>query len=82
MMSLAQPCKTCEALARAVMMDQTAHDTTPPAAQRPWTGLTDEQIWSEYQMLWPFHPAEEPHLAKSIVKFVRAIEAKLKERNQ
>ena len=27
------PCQTCEALARTVMMDQTAHDTTPPAAQ-------------------------------------------------
>jgi hypothetical protein len=27
------PCKTCEALARTVMMDQTAHDTTPPAAR-------------------------------------------------
>jgi hypothetical protein len=51
-----------------------------PAAQRQWVGLTDAQIWSEYQMLWPFHPAEEPHLAKSIVKFVRAIEAKLKEK--
>ena len=27
MMSLAQPCKTCEALARTVMLDQTSHDT-------------------------------------------------------
>jgi len=27
------PCQTCEALARTAMMDQTAHDTTPPAAQ-------------------------------------------------
>jgi hypothetical protein len=26
------PCQTCEALARTVMMDQTAHDTAPPAA--------------------------------------------------
>lgn len=24
-------CLTCEALARAVMLDQTSHDTTPPA---------------------------------------------------
>jgi hypothetical protein len=38
----AQPCQTCEALARTVMMDQTAHDTTPPAAQRQ--PLTDKQI--------------------------------------
>jgi len=31
----AQPCQTCEALARTVMMDQTAHDTTPPAQPEP-----------------------------------------------
>jgi hypothetical protein len=29
------PCQTCEALARTVMMDQTAHDTTPPAQPAP-----------------------------------------------
>jgi hypothetical protein len=55
--------------------------TTPPAAQRQWVGLTDEAIWSEYQTLWPFHPAEEPRLAKDIAKFARAIEVKLKEKN-
>jgi hypothetical protein len=49
--------------------------------KRPWVGLTDEAIWSEYQTLWPFHPAEEPRLAKDIAKFARAIEAKLKEKN-
>jgi len=84
------PCQTCQALARTVMMDQTAHDTalpaaqpapvqpvaipeyvrkaatnlhengfqeptfiraivgwinsTPPAAQRPFVGLTDEDL--------------------------------------
>jgi hypothetical protein len=52
-----------------------------PAAQRQWVGLTDEAIWSEYQTLWTFHPAEEPRLAKDIAKFARAIEAKLKEKN-
>jgi hypothetical protein len=51
------------------------------AAQRQWVGLTDEAIWSEYQTLWPFHPAEEPRMAKDIAKFARAIEAKLKEKN-
>ena len=50
-------------------------------AQRQWVGLTDEAIWSEYQTLWSFHPAEEPRLAKDIAKFYRAIEAKLKEKN-
>jgi hypothetical protein len=46
-----------------------------------WVGLTDEAIWLEYQQLWPFHPAEEPTLAKDIAKFARAIETKLKEKN-
>jgi hypothetical protein len=46
-----------------------------------WVGLTDETIWLEYQHLWPFHPAEEPTLAKDIVRFAKAIEAKLKEKN-
>jgi hypothetical protein len=55
--------------------------TTPPAAQRQWVGLTDEAIWSEYQTLWPFHPAEEPRMAKDIAKFARAIEEKLREKN-
>ena len=45
--------------------------TTPPQ-RKP---LTDEVIWLEYQRFWPFHPAEEPTLAKDIVKFARAIEA-------
>ena len=50
-------------------------------AQRTWVGLSDEAIWLEYQKFWPFHPAEEPTLAKDIAKFAKAIEAKLKERN-
>ena len=50
-------------------------------AQRTWVGLTDEAIWLEYQRFWPFHPAEEPTLAKDIAKFAQAIEAKLKEKN-
>jgi len=42
---------------------------------REWVGLTDEAIWRQYQALWPFHPAEEPRLAKDIARFARAIEA-------
>lgn len=41
----AQPCSTCEALARTVMMDQTSHDSSPqvtPQEKREWVGLTDE----------------------------------------
>jgi len=48
---------------------------------QPSKPLTDEQIWQEYQFLFPFHPAEEPRLAADIVTFARAIEAKLKEKN-
>ena len=49
--------------------------------KKEWQGLKDEVIWLEYQRLWPFHPAEEPALAKDIVKFASAIEAKLKAKN-
>ncbi|CAB5222669.1 hypothetical protein UFOVP372_23 [uncultured Caudovirales phage] len=52
-----------------------------PRTQRTWVGLSDEAIWLEYQKFWPFHPAEEPTLAKDIAKFANAIEAKLKEKN-
>ena len=37
-----KPCPTCEALARTVMMDQTAHDI--PSTSKPWVGLTDEEV--------------------------------------
>jgi len=30
MLALAQPCQTCEALARTVMLDQTSHDNFKP----------------------------------------------------
>ena len=43
-----------------------------PPQRKP---LTNEAIWLEYQRLWPFHPSEEPTLAKDIAKFARAIEA-------
>ena len=65
------PCKTCEALARTVMMDQTSHDTAPP--QREWQGLTDEEMFR----LWVKCPAE----TEDRFAFGRAVEAKLKEKN-
>jgi hypothetical protein len=53
-------------------------ETCKPALQvertDPRRPLTDEAIWRQYQALWPFHPADEPRLAKDIVKFARAIE--------
>lgn len=62
------------------------YDTSPPASPsqgdiKPWQGLTDEAVWSLYKNLWMFHPVEEPRLAGDILKFARAIEAKLKENN-
>jgi len=60
-------CSTCEALSRTVMLDQTSHDTTPP--QRTWVGLTDEDI------------SEIVRGTHNTGSFVRAIEAKLKEKN-
>ena len=50
-----KPCPTCEALARTVMLDQTSHDTTPPLPvqpQRPWVGLTDEEIAQGNKESW------------------------------
>jgi hypothetical protein len=71
------PCETCQALARTVMMDQTAHDT-PPAAQRQWTELTDEEIRSVVNATVERVTVEESVLFRAVA---RAIEAKLKERN-
>jgi hypothetical protein len=44
-----------------------------PAAKRQWVGLTDEEIYDSYN---------EPRSDSEMVAFARAIEAKLKERNQ
>jgi len=60
-------CQTCEALARTVMMDQTAHDTHT-ALQREWVGLTLEEVQDSYNADYQAQ--------------TRAIEAKLKEKNQ
>jgi hypothetical protein len=53
--------------------------TTPPAAQRTWVGLTDEEIFSvlgNLQRKYNGPPTED-----SRVVFALAIEAKLKEKN-
>ena len=72
---LEHKCQTCEALARTVMMDQTAHDTHN-AAQHEWVGLTNEErnkLWRDV-VGWgdPSHDDED---------LMKAIEAKLKEKN-
>jgi hypothetical protein len=53
--------------------------TTPPAAKRPWFGLTDDEIFSvlgNLQRKYNGPPTED-----SRVVFALAIEAKLKEKN-
>ena len=64
------PCPTCEALARTVMLDQTYHD----AQRKPWVGLTDEEINEVLGGDIRDEPSGE-------LEFVRAIEAKLWEKN-
>jgi hypothetical protein len=49
--------------------------TTPPAAQRQWVGLTDEEI----EKVWQRTQANDFH--DCVQPFARAIEAKLKEKN-
>lgn len=60
------PCQTCEALARAVMMDQTSHDTPP---QRGWQGLTKREFNEAVDGL------------EDLEDCWTAIEAKLREKN-
>lgn len=63
-----QPCPTCEALARTVMLDQTSHDT-----QRIWVGLTDEEVMNCY-LFWVVD-------LQDIIGFYNGIEIKLREKN-
>jgi len=63
---MTKSCPTCEALARTVMLDQTSHDT-----QRPWVGLTDDEV---YKIAFDL---EGEHWRK----IADAIETKLKEKN-
>ena len=63
-----QSCKTCEALARTVMLDQTSHD-----AQRTWVGLTDmEREWLR---------SEADEADAGYTQLIKATEAKLREKN-
>ncbi len=73
------PCKTCEALARTVMMDQTSYDTTPP---KQWVGLTDEDVhnafnFTEFVKQLNFDRDRQEWCEN----FAAYIEAKLKEKN-
>lgn len=50
--------------------------TTPPAAQRQWVGLTDEEAMQTWEGIIKYAPGEV-----RLKDFARAIEAKLKEKN-
>jgi len=53
--------------------------TTPPAAQRQWVGLTDEEI---LKLAYPIRWQEvDDFEADKAVNFAQAIESKLKEKN-
>ncbi len=55
--------------------------TTPPAAQRQWVGLTDEEIKSADCLEWHGDSTDSFVTTSSITRFARAIEAKLREKN-
>ena len=64
-----QPCPTCEALARTVMLDQTSHDTQ----RKPWVGLTD----AERETL----RSEADEADAGYRELIKATEAKLRKKN-
>jgi hypothetical protein len=49
----------------------------PPAAQRQWVGLTDEEVRKVNQEVWGYVSADHARMRG----YARAIEAKLKEKN-
>jgi hypothetical protein len=49
--------------------------TTPPAAQRQWVGLTDEEIKLQWSVFW------EAECHPWAIDFARAIESKLRKKN-
>jgi hypothetical protein len=69
MLALAQPCLTCEALARTVMLDQTSHDT-----RREWVGLTHNELIEIYNRKKDWDTTNS-------WEYEQAIEAKLKDKN-
>jgi hypothetical protein len=49
-----------------------------PATQRQWVGLTDKEIWASVGRIGTADSDVNPY---AILKYARAIEAKLKEKN-
>ena len=67
MLALAQPCSTCEALARTVMLDQTSHDTQ----RKPLSEHEIAKILDCERMKWH----KSPPTYEFDLAFARAIEA-------
>jgi hypothetical protein len=60
-----------EPLGCVVVRPLVANSTTPPAAQRPWIGLTDEEVFETHKQVD----------SMQYLTFGKAIEAKLREKN-
>jgi urocanate hydratase len=71
------PCKTCQALAMAVMNDQTYHEKVTP---KQWVGLTDEEIQDLGYLSEKFDASNSEWFDRW--EFARAIEQALKEKNR
>lgn len=72
------PCQTCQSLAMAVMNDQTYHEKVIP--KREWVGLTDDEI---DDLSYLSQKIDEDNAAWfDRLGFARAIETKLREKNQ
>lgn len=74
-----QPCPTCEALARTVMLDQTSHD-----AQRKPLTITEESAWDLARYVYArSNPHESPQILLSAMEIKQIIEAAygIKEKN-
>jgi hypothetical protein len=53
--------------------------THPP--RREWVSLTEEEVWSQYQTLWPLPVASDTIRRLQFRKFARSVEQALKEKN-
>jgi len=68
----------CGTIYRTAGEDRVPLYTTPPAAQRPWVGLTDEEILRADPRFGKSESDVNPY---QILGTARDLEAKLKERN-
>ena len=70
-----------ESMLRSIAIAKHTVSITPPTAQRQWVGLTDEEIWAFWWNKPEVLDGEDDSMEAQFVAAVRAIEAKLKEKN-